>query len=32
MVKKRGEEISILPLKLDGNQALVLDKEGVLTH
>jgi hypothetical protein len=31
MIKKRGK-ISLLPLKLDGNQALVQDKEDVLAH
>jgi hypothetical protein len=31
MIEKRGE-ISLLPLKLGGNQALVLDKEDVLAH
>jgi hypothetical protein len=30
MIEKR--EISILPLKLDGSQALVQDKEDVLAH
>jgi hypothetical protein len=29
---KRGEKISILHLKLGGNQSLVQDKEDVLTH
>jgi hypothetical protein len=32
MVEKEGKKISILPLKLDGNQALVRDKEDVLAH
>jgi hypothetical protein len=31
MIEKRGK-ISLLPLKLDENQALVLDKEDVLAH
>jgi hypothetical protein len=31
MVEKEGK-ISILPLKLDENQALALDKEDVLAH
>jgi hypothetical protein len=31
MIEKEGK-ISILPLKLDGNQALVQDKEDVLAH
>jgi hypothetical protein len=31
MLEKK-EEISILPLKLAGNQALAQDKENVLAH
>jgi hypothetical protein len=32
MVEKEEKKISLLPLKLDGNQALVQDKEDVLVH
>jgi hypothetical protein len=28
----KGGKISLLPLKLNGNQALVQDKEDVLAH
>jgi hypothetical protein len=32
MIEKEERKISILPLKLAGNQALAQDKENVLAH